>query len=474
MKKIYGISKKGLFAAFLGLLLFSSCEEDLPEALDTSSQKTVIESIKIVNAGPGGNVVLEGTVDELKKEISFPRIDPATDFSKLRFEASLSDGAQLENDTVNVTFNEGQSEKTIIIKVVNEPRFREYFAKLRLNVPVFGGDFSKAVKYDYSSNDEGNPAYEAFTGLATRGTGFDGEHVLIISRGATGAHLLKVSDLKNNEINRIPVNTTGVSGGTYAMNMGAQINGHTYLASLSTSGASPLKIYHWTDPAAAPEVIANINTGSIAGAGARHGDNVSFNLDANGNGFIYFISVQGPILRLKVTGYNQVSDPFVINSSTVYGQWSSYFQAGSADAYLLTGNLHPISVVNSSGSVSYTMNVASIPKNASDAKVVTFNGERYLMVITVARYAGESTVLMLYDITRGENIVEALTIFEQGEKKAVFEYPLSSNPNAAPASQTGWAVEKDGEGKDKTLLLYGGATDAGFVVVEVPKKVLED
>src|SRR5690606_16047494 len=148
---------------------------------------------------------------------------PETDFSGLRFEAVLSDGAQLENDTYEVAFGEGQSEKTIVIKVVNDPRFREYFVKLRLNVPVFGGDFTKAIIHDYSSNDQGNPAYEAFTGLATRGTGFDGEHVLIISRGATGAHLLKVSDLKNNVIDRIPVNTTDVSGGTYAMNMGAQI-----------------------------------------------------------------------------------------------------------------------------------------------------------------------------------------------------------------------------------------------------------
>src|SRR5690606_12997415 len=167
MKKIYSILKTGLFTAFLGLLLFSSCEDDFPEALDTSSRETILQSIKIVNAGADGNTVLEGTIDEEKKEVSIPRMEPETDFSGLRIEAVLSDGAQLENDTYEVAFGEGQSEKTIVIKVVNDPRFREYFVKLRLNVPVFGGDFTKAIIHDYSSNDQGNPAYEAFTGLAT-------------------------------------------------------------------------------------------------------------------------------------------------------------------------------------------------------------------------------------------------------------------------------------------------------------------
>ncbi|TZF85728.1 DUF4623 domain-containing protein (plasmid) [Pedobacter sp. BS3] len=474
MKKICNTSTTGLLIAFLGLLMFSSCKDDFPEAMDTSSKETVLKSIKIMNAGEDGNTVLQGTVDEDKKEVSFPRLDTLTDFSKLRFEATLSDGAKLEQETYNISFEEGQSEKTIEIKVVNTPRFREYFVKLRLRVPVFGADFGKATVYDYSTNEQGNPAYEAFTGQLTRGTGFDGEHVLIISRGATGAHLLKVSDLKNNIITRIPINTTGVTGGTYTMNMGAQINGHTYIASLSGAAASPLKIYHWTDPAAAPEVIANINIGTIAGAGPRHGDNVSFNLDDEGNGYVYFISTDKPILRLKITNYNQVSDPYVINSATAYGQWSSYLQVGNADSYLLTGNTTPISVVNSSGSISYTMNATSIPKNASDARVVTFNGERYLLVITVARSAGESTVIQLYDITRGSNIVDALTIFEQGDKKPLYSYPLSSNTNTAPASQTGWAVVKDEDGKDKSLLIFGAATDAGFAIIEVPKKVLED
>lgn len=460
--------------AVVAMMLFSACAEDLPGALDTSDKYAVLESIKIVNAGADGDVVVQGTVNEDTKEISFPRIDPETDFSALRFEIVASDGAVLENETYAVNFAEGESEKTIVIKLLNEPRYREYFAKFRLNIPVFGAEFSNAVVHDYSANPGGNETYASFVGLATRGTGFDGERVLIIDRGSAGVHLLEVSDLQNNTINRIPVNTTGVTGGTFTYNMGAQVNGHTYVASLSTSGASPLKIYHWTDPSAAPQELINVNVGAIAGAGERHGDNVSFNLDENGNGFIFFVSMQGPILRLKVTNYTSITEPTALTSATVYGQWASMLQVGNTDNYLLTGNLHPISVVSSGASVAHTMATSSIPVQGVDARIIDFNGERYLIMVTVARYAGESTTLYVYNVTPGANVVEALTNFEQTNRAPLYQYTLSSAPNAAPASQTGYHIIQDSEGNDSVLRLFAAAADAGFAIIDVPKKVLED
>ena len=84
------------------------------------------------------------------------------------------------------------------------------------------------------------------------------------------------------------LDVTGVKGGTYDYNMGALINGHVYLSSLSGGKVSPFKIYYWETPTSNPEVIANINVGNIPGAGNRHGDNASYNIDENGNGFIFF------------------------------------------------------------------------------------------------------------------------------------------------------------------------------------------
>ncbi len=478
MKRSKYIVRPLQWLTVVALFVFQACSDDLPGPMDTSDKFTVLKSIKIVNAGENGDIVLEGTINEDTKQITFPRIVPETDFSRLKFEITASDGAILEKDTYAVAFAEGDSEKTIALKLVNAPRFREYSATLRLKVPVFGADFSQPTVYDYSANPAGNPAHDAFTGQLTRGTGFDGEHVLVVSRASfsvANPHLLKVEDLVNNQVNRINLNVgTVVAGGTLVVHGGAQINGHTYVSNLSGAAASPLKIYHWTDPTALPEVIWNQTFSGFSGVGVRHGDNASYNIDNNGNGYIYFISQQGPIFRLKVSNYTTITEPTVLNAATVYQQWASMLQIGQTDSYLLTGSLHPISVTDASAAVSYTMGASSIPKQGSDARVVEFNGERYLIMVTVARYAGESTTLYVYDITRGTTITEALTNFEQTDRKELYQYTLSSIPNSAPASQTGFTILKDGEGNDETLRLFVAATDAGFVIIDLPKKVAED
>ncbi len=478
MSILHNISEKGILADFFCLLIVTSCKDDLPEPMDTSANFTVLKSIKIVNAGESGTTVLEGVVDEHRKIVSFPRIEPETDFTNLKFEAELSDGSVLDKEAYSVSFEEGVSEKTIVVKVVNAPRYREYLVNLRLKVPVFGADFALGKTYDYTSNPIGNPIYSVFTGAATRGTGFDGEHVLIVTRNAMGSHLLKVSDLKNNQTNPVLLNQTGVSQGTFTVNMGAQVNGHTNIANLSgNTAASPLKVYHWTDPAAAPEVIANYNVGAIAGAGVRHGDNFSVSLDDQGNGYMFFgDNAATKVLRLKVENYTTVSEPFVMAMPvTGAGSWTSYNRIGNTSDYIFTGHDAPIILLNEGATPAKTLPRTTIPIRASDARVIYFNGERYLIATTAARTGSEATNFLVYDITRGETVADALTIFEGlAERKPVFEYSLMGPVNTSPASQTGFHVVKDADGNDETLLLYSGASDTGFVIFEFPQKQAED
>lgn len=476
MKTVYKFPKFGILLFVIGMFTLSACSEDFPENIE-SSKMTVLKSIKILNAGADGSTVIEGVIDENKKTVSFPRVDPETDVSAIRFEAETSEGASLETDTYAFPFEEGQAERTITIKVVNEPRFREYFVTLRLRVPVFGADFSKPNIIDHTNNELGSPAYPAFTGMTTRGSGFDGEHVLVVARNDMQPHLLSVADLKNNEIKPIPLNMTGVSGGTYTMNMGAQVNGHTYIANLSGgTAASPLNIYHWDDPSAAPQRIANLDLSTISGSGGRHGDNMSVNLDANGNGFIFFGDNAGNKgLRLQVTGYTTISNPAAFAISPAAQAWATWTRVGSTDNYLYSSHSSPISVVNAGGTKSYTMGSSTIPIRSSDPRVVNFNGKRYLMATTAARAAGEPVVLSVYDISNGGDIVEALTTFEAlPEHAPIYEYSLLGPDNQAPSTQTAFNIIKDEDGNDQTLVLYTASTDAGFVIIEFPKMELED
>ncbi|WP_238387161.1 DUF4623 domain-containing protein [Sphingobacterium olei] len=463
----------------LGLLLLftlNSCKDDLPSEMDTSSKFTKLESIRLVNAGSNGDIALEGTIDHDKKEISFPRIDPDTDFSNLKFEIQGSDGARLEKDFYEVVFQEGESERSIVLKVVNNPRSSEYFARLRLRVPVFGAEFTQAVTYDYSNNPGGNAKYDKFTGGLVRGSGFSKNYVLVVDRSGNNAHVLRVSDLRNNVVTPIPLGAPagGYAGGTFTMHSGAISGDHIYVASLSGSNASPLKIYHWTDPAQPAEVILNTTTAAATPASYRFGDNMSVNLDENGNGNIYFVDNGGlRILKYNVTNYTTISAPvFFETGVAALGSWGSYNKVPNSSQYIFTGHDGPVRLVGEQANVVYQ--ATKFPVRLSDVRVVNFNGERYIMGVTAARTGQEGTVFQVYNITRGETVDDGLRFLDASADGPLLSYSLDGPVNINPASQTGWAVIKDGEGNDDKLLLYAATLDAGFVFFEVPKKVLTE
>jgi hypothetical protein len=458
------------------LLLVTACQKKYPGNVTDSTDDVVLESIKIINAGAGGNTVVEGVVNEDKKTVSFPRLDVATDFSTIKFQAVTSSGASLEKEVYEFAFGEGASEQTNVVKVVHNKRFREYLVTLRLLIPVFGADFSKPDIYDYSANPIGNPTYADFTGQLTRGTGFDGQHVLVVARTTGSApHLLKVSDLKNNIINKIPLDLTNVSGGTFPYSVGIQTNGHTYVANLS--GTTGMKIYHWTDPSVAPQIILNVDPNTIPGAGARHGDNMSMDLDENGNGYMYFgDNAVTEVLRFTVSNYTTVTNPVVLPTATGATAFMSFNRIVGTNEYLFSGYDGTIRLADENASIAYSLSTTVIPRKSAGARIIDFNGERYLILTTAARSAGDDlATFYIYDITKGSTVKEALENFAQrADKSYIYTFSLGGPVNLAPNSQAGYYITKDGDGNDKTLTVFASSTDAGFVIIDFPKKSLED
>ncbi|MDR2283951.1 MAG: DUF4623 domain-containing protein [Sphingobacterium sp.] len=473
MNLLHKLSTIGL-ASLIVLFSVSSCTEDLPKAMDTTSKVTELKSIKIINAGANGTDVVLGTVDEKTKTVSFPRLDTLTNFQNLKFEAEVSNGAKLDKEVYPVNFEKGDSEKTIVVKVESLPRYREYLVKLRLKVPVYGADFSLATVYDFSANKGPAAVYPAFVSQMTRGTGFDGKYVLIASRGSSGIHLLDVEKLKKGDKTPIPLSIAGITGGTYTYNMAAQVNGHSYVASLSGAAASPLKLYHWASPSAAPEVVANINVSTIPGAAARHGDNFSITLDADGNGYAFFPSSTANVIRVKIEGYNKATETSLITTHINYEQWSAINQVGNTGTYIIGGHSQAISLIDASGKSSFKLGATTLPTSSGDPRIIQFNGERYLLTITIPRSAPVTSVLSVYNITRGATINDAFVAFEQGDKKPVYEFLISGAANTAPGTQSGFYVVKDAQGKDQKLMIYGATTDAGFAIIEFPVNVAKD
>ena len=188
--------------------------------------------------------------------------------------------------------------------------------------PTPGADIAAAVVHDFSVATGNAPA--EFAAENTRGTDFDGEHVLVVSRNDDGTafpHLYKVSDLlADNAGNKIALNTTGIEGGTHVVSSGSLNHGHIYICNLTTTlnAESPLKIYHYADATATPDVwswdgVLGVDEfGDPVCAPARLGDNISVNIDESGNGYAFFCGQEGSaekVYRVQITNFNQFSNP---------------------------------------------------------------------------------------------------------------------------------------------------------------------
>lgn len=452
---------------------FTACEEDYPTST-VDPFETELLTIKILNAGPEGNQVIEGTIDEENKMVNFPRIDPETDFSKLQVEATLSQGAHLKDSVYDFRMDEADAYKTLILRVMNHDRYKDYFMKVRKKIPVFGADFQKASVYNFSADK----VYDSYASLLTRCADFDGEYVLVVSRGETKPHLLKVSDLKEGKTNPIQLDLTGVSGGTFPYNTGALSGGHVYLVSLSGGPASPLKIYYYETPTSAPEVIAEINIAGIEGAGKRHGDAMAMNLDEKGNGYIYFPDNGATeVLRFTVKNYKTISDPLVIPHKKDVTTFNSIYRIGNSSEYLWAGIRTGIMLTDANLGINYTMNKDNFPMESIAARIFTFNKSRYLMTCSAGLGSSSKATptLSVYDITKGNTVKEALEIFDQAENhNPVYSFILGGSGNAAPGTQTNYYIQRDEKGNDEKLYIFASRANSGFVICELPVMVAED
>lgn len=459
----------GFVAVSLGLGL-TSCDEDYPKS-HIAPYDTELLSIKIVNAGADGNTVVEGTIDEANKTINFPRLDIATNFSALSFDAELSEGAVLQESVMDFSMDEETAAKTLVLRIVNNKRYKEYLVKVRKRIPVYGADFEKPTVFNFS----GDNIYADYADAgSTRCASYDGEYVLVVSR-KTAPHLLKVSDLKKGEIKPIMLDLTNVSGGTFSYNMGAIINGHVYLSTLSGSQASPFKIYYWETPTSKPEVIADIKVADIPGAGLRHGDNASYNIDKEGNGYIFFGDNKATeFLRLTVKNHKTISDPKVLPSKSDATMVTNVYRIENTDQYLWSGVRVPVTLVDESLGEKYK---SSIGGEAVAPRIISFNGERYLLVCTAGQgSASKASIAMeVYNLTKGSTVEEALKKFDEGDNhNPDYTFKLGGSGNANALAQTEYYIEKDADGKDAKLCLFASRTGSGFVICEFPIKQEEE
>jgi hypothetical protein len=464
---MYKLKNIGLAAAVMMVATLVSCGDNYPASMD-SPYDTDLLAIKILNAGEKGDQVVEGTIDEEKKEVNFPKLDTLTNFSALRLEAKLSDGAQLEKTEIDCKMAPDDEQKKLIIRVLNHNRYKDYFMTVRKHIPSWGAEFKNATVYSFA----GDNRYEDFKTLDTRGADFDGQHVLVVTRTDNKPHLLKVADIKAGVINRIPLDLTGVSGGTFPYNMGALANGHIYMATLAIKTKSVLKVYYWETPSSTPEVIFSANLEDILESGKRYGDNMSLNIDKNGDGYIFFgENTAQNILRLTVSDHKNVSEPTILPADPKMKVSMNIYRYENTSDYLYSGLAMPITLSSNAAQKKFSLSAANQPAEAVAARAFMFNNKRYL--ITCAAGFGSASkatpTLYVYDISKGSNLAEALERFEAASKhEPVYSFILGGAGNSAPSPCTNFYIERDANGKDAKLYLFASRGESGFVIIEAP------
>ncbi len=465
------IFKIGVLLAGASMLV--SCEEKLPEN-KVYPYETQLISIKILNAGADGNTVVEGTVNQDKKEITFPKLDKDSPFDQLRVEATASEGAEITETVYDYSMEEGIASKTQVIRIQNHQRYTDYFMTIKRRIPVYGADFENPVEYKFLDASK----IPGGTGSVSRGADFDGEHVLIVKR--TPPYVLKYEDLKAGKIEPQELDMTGVEGGTFPVNCGFLANGHIYIASLSGAAVSPLKIYYYETPSSQPEVIGNFT--NIPGADARHGDVLSANIDKNGDGYIFFgSSGSKDFIRIKVSDHKTTSEPTVLASNVNATNNTYVYRIDDTDKYLWSGLRLPVTLSDENvtpGGASLPLDDNILPKESVAARMFTFNQERYLMAC-VAKYGGASKAtpaLNVYNLTKGANAEEAMENFKAAESHNP-DYSVIIGGDSgitAPGICTNYHIVKDSNGNDEKLIIFGYRLNTGFVIAEFGIKKEED
>ena len=364
--------------------------------------------------------------------------------------------------------------------------------------PAPGADLTSPIIHDFSVTTENT--YVDFTTENTRGSDFDGEYVLIVSRADAETpthHLLKVSDLLNDNINKIELSKEGIEGGTHVVSSGCLSHGHIYVCNLSTNlgNGEDLKVYHYASPDAAPEVwswdgaLGLDEYGDTIKSAARLGDNISVNVDESGNGYAFFCgqgNEHGPaekIYRVEITNFNEFSNVKEVELAEAFPYYG-YVNQVDNDYYLVTSHYMPSTwLIDKDGNMLVdilfeTTGTGLAPQSGLDPHVIKYNGGYYLILTAPynnSNRKGKGPGLFMIDVTEGTQ-VDMLTALQNLSDTLWFDedrlwepsYYYSLDPNEPDAKKTigACAAQCNAAVVNGKLLVYAAATGAGFTIIE--------
>ncbi|MBR3646958.1 MAG: DUF4623 domain-containing protein [Paludibacteraceae bacterium] len=151
MKK--SLTLAALFAAMLALV-FTGCKPEEKPGTETSTLEAFVKTIKIVNGGISGGDMINGEVDNTAMTLTFNNVPAETNIAGVKFQATTSLGAYIENDTYDFTAGNPADAKTLTatLKCINKTdkasKEETYQLILNLSEPASAPVIEKIVMKD--------------------------------------------------------------------------------------------------------------------------------------------------------------------------------------------------------------------------------------------------------------------------------------------------------------------------------------
>lgn len=266
------------------------------------------------------------------------------------------------------------------------------------------------------------------------------------------------------------LDTTGVSGGTRALNaIGATSDGVIYGVNLTTnSTTSPYKVYRWATQGGVP---TNTYSGNAGLAGSRLGDSVGVGgTDASGyvaSGFGTTPAVAGnngfSVVTTGATGTATgvgftVTPPLAgdfrlsiagVDNDTIYGTQGS----GAS------GRLRLASFSGSAGTLDASIQLTSASERGMDYAEYTFGSTIYKLLATIDTV---SSLVRVYDVSGVTNSTTSLTPIASGNNTLG---TLTANGNATSSVAFGALTATDAY--TANIALYAMSTNQGVQAFNV-------
>jgi hypothetical protein len=294
---------------------------------------------------------------------------------------------------------------------------------------------------------------------ATRGAGFNGEHVFVASRQG-GGNFVYYWDVNNPDAEAGMLDMTGVAGGYHVINDMTVVDNHVFVSNMIL-GSGEFKIYHWDALDAAPNTLISYN------ANVRLGDAFTVVGDPDEYAFIAASTWGASDFYIWEIENGSLIDedpqiiPWQLGDELL--NFSRVTEVIGTDYLLASGPAFGPVLLNSNAIYMNDIPVDFFPGWPMYAHIFHYNEQRFLAYVHVGESPAENTLHIL-DLNDGSTVAMAMNnLVDAGFESSVLHSVSIGNTFNGNASVSVDVVIDD----DGNLHLMAFAAGNGFIVQKI-------